>query len=273
MKVSVILSTALCGLVASVNAMPLVGVRAASDANNTDSTPPAMDSQVVRAGSDITNPERNNSSPTMAVTGQGSVDISTDLIRVDVTVSQNLVCDDQFADDCNAGQLQKDVNKKLDKILQLQKSNSGIQSMQTQGLGLTTNYQWINNTQEFTGYKSSVQLVSIVKNSAFGQLIDDLLKNGVKSIDNTQYYITYDQRRDAQKKWLTIATENAVAQADTILGAMGKARTDIKSIEIPYSSDPFVGTQVSPGTSLDESSPVTNGLLTVSYRVKMRVGY
>ena len=51
-------------------------------------------------------------------------------------------------------------------ILQLQKSNSGIQSMQTQGLGLTTNYQWINNTQEFTGYKSSVQLVSIVKNSA-----------------------------------------------------------------------------------------------------------
>lgn len=69
MKVSVILSTALCALVASVNAMPSVGVRAASDANNTDSTPPAMDSQVVRAGSDITNPERNNSSPTMAVTG------------------------------------------------------------------------------------------------------------------------------------------------------------------------------------------------------------
>lgn len=51
-------------------------------------------------------------------------------------------------------------------ILQLQDSNSGIQSMQTQGLGLTTNYQWINNTQEFTGYKSSIQLVSIVKNSA-----------------------------------------------------------------------------------------------------------
>lgn len=38
----------------------------------------------------------------------------------------------------------------------------------------------------------------------FGQLIDDLLKNGVKSIDNTQYYITYDQRRDAQKKCLTV---------------------------------------------------------------------
>lgn len=70
-----------------------------------------------------------------------------------------------------------------------------------------------------------------------------------------------------------IATENAVAQADTILGAMGRARKDIKSIEIPYSSDPFVDAQVTPGTSLDESSPVTNGLLTVSYRVKMRVGY
>lgn len=40
----------------------------------------------------------------------------------------------------------------------------------------------------------------------FGQLIDDLLKNGVKSIDNTQYYITYDQRRDAQKKCLTVYT-------------------------------------------------------------------
>lgn len=57
--------------------------------------------------------------------GQGSVDISTDLIRVDVTVSQNLVCDDQFAANCNAGQLQNDVNKKLNKV----RSGTGVARM------------------------------------------------------------------------------------------------------------------------------------------------
>lgn len=227
----------------------------------------------VRAG-EQTNPERNNSSPTMSVTGQGSVDITTDLLRVDMTVLQYLNCQGKPLENCNAAKLQKDVNKKLENILALQNELDGIESFQTQGLDLGIRYDYVNNTQVFKGYKSTVQLIAIVKNSVVSKFLNELLQRGVKSIDNTQYYITDKQRKDAQKQCLTLATDNAMKQADAILGALGKARTDIKTVDIPYNADPFVSTQVTPGTLLgDSSSPVTNGLLTVSYKVKMRVGY
>jgi hypothetical protein len=34
--------------------------------------------------------------------------------------------------------------------------------------------------------------------------LDKLFQNGVKSIDQTQYYIPFDQRREAQRKCLTV---------------------------------------------------------------------
>lgn len=83
MKVSIIMGSALCALVASVTAMPSVNVRAASGANNVTSPTPTVDTvvdQPLRAGSDITNPERNNSSPTMSVTGVWASSVMTSFL-------------------------------------------------------------------------------------------------------------------------------------------------------------------------------------------------
>lgn len=66
-------------------AAALLLASSAADGAHVTTVRSAVARDAAGSSSDITNPDRNNSSPTMAVTGQGSVDITTvcfDSVRV-----------------------------------------------------------------------------------------------------------------------------------------------------------------------------------------------
>jgi uncharacterized protein len=203
----------------------------------------------------------------LSVSGHGVESIATTLTRVNLGVE---------VQGKTANEVQEAVARKSTAVVTLLKSR-GVEKLQTAGINLNPTYDYTNNRQILTGYTGTNAVTFRIKTDEAGTIIDDAVKAGASRIDGVSFTATESAIATAQKAALRKATEDAQAQAQAVLTALGFQQKEIVGIQINAASAPPRIMQTmqlaKSAISADASTPVVGGEQQVEGNVTLQISY
>jgi uncharacterized protein len=210
--------------------------------------------------------QEKNMPRTLTVSGHGVESIATSLTRVNLGVE---------VQGKTANEVQEAVARKSTAVVTLLKSR-GVEKLQTAGINLNPTYDYTNNRQILTGYTGTNAVTFRIKTDEAGTIIDDAVKAGASRIDGVSFTATDSAIATAQKAALRKATEDAQAQAQAVLTALGFQQKEIVGIQINAASAPpriMQTMQLAKSAASDASTPVVGGEQQVEGHVTLQISY
>ena len=165
---------------------------------------------------------------TITVTGRGSELVPTTLSQVRLGVE---------AQGKTAKEVQQQVAERSNAVVNLLRSHK-VEKLETTGINLSPSYRYENNMQTLTGYMASNTVSFRVETQKAGTIMDDAVKAGATRIDGISFVAPESAIASAQKIALREATQEAQAQADAVLDALGLTKREIINIQINGASAP-----------------------------------
>ena len=203
---------------------------------------------------------------TLTVTGKGVEMVSTSIAEVNLGVE---------IQGKTAEQVQQEVAKRTSAVVDLLKSRN-VEQLQTTGIRLQPNYQYIDNKRNLIGYVATNTVSFQLSTEKVGALIDEAVTAGATRIDGIKFTATVETLAAAQQEALRQATLDAQTQANTVLEALNLTSKEIVAIEVN-------GARIAPperlqsarlsATTADVSTPVIGGEQKVSAFVTLQISY
>jgi len=167
---------------------------------------------------------------TLTVTGEGVENIATSLAEgsLGIEISGR-----------SANDVQKEIAKQTTALIQLLQSRK-VQKLQTTGIQLQPNYDYINNQRNFRGYTGTNSISFRFSTEGIGELLDEAVKSGVTRINGVSFLATDQAIAEAQAKALKKATIEAQSQAQSGLQALNLTARDIVSIQVNGATPPVM---------------------------------
>jgi uncharacterized protein len=180
----------------------------------------------------ITNPamaEQTQMLRTLTVTGQGTETIPTTLSRVQLGVE---------VQGDTAEKVQQEAARRSSAVVDLIRSRN-VTKLQTTGISLSPRYDYSNNgEQKIIGYTATNTISFQVTTDRAGTIMDDAVKAGATRIDGVSFIAEEGAIATAQRQAIREATQEAQAQADAALSALGLSRKEVVSIQVNGASPP-----------------------------------
>jgi uncharacterized protein len=166
---------------------------------------------------------------TLTVTGQGTEIIPTTLSRVQLGVE---------VQGDTAEKVQQEAARRSSAVVDLVRSRN-IAKLQTTGISLSPRYDYSNNgEQKIIGYTATNSISFQVTTDRAGTIMDDAVKAGATRIDGVSFIAEEGAIATAQRQAIREATQEAQAQADAALSALGLSRKEVVSIQVNGASPP-----------------------------------
>jgi len=160
---------------------------------------------------------------TLTVTGQGTEMVPTTLSRVQLGVE---------VQGDTAEKVQQEAARRSAAVVELVRSRK-VDKLQTTGISLSPRYDYSNNgEQKIVGYTATNSISFQVTTDRAGIIMDDAVKAGATRIDGVSFIADEGAIATAQRQAIQEATQDAQAQADAALGALGLARKEVVSIQV-----------------------------------------
>ncbi|OZU87530.1 hypothetical protein CIL03_15670 [Virgibacillus indicus] len=199
----------------------------------------------------------------MTVTGNGSVFVEPDTVRIQLEVQ---------TENESLSQAQQENANTMNQVFQaLQNLGIPTENIQTTGFNITPMYDYIDGEQEFRGYQvTNTITVKVTNIDQAGNVIDTAVSNGVNRVSNIHFSIEDSQKYYQQA--LSKALEDALAKAQTIANSMqlNLNPTPVKIIEQinepPVAYKTFAAAESS-------STPIQPGQININAAVKVKFQY
>ena len=210
-------------------------------------------------------PAQEGQSRTLSVTGQGVEMIETTLAQVSLGVE---------VQGNTAAQAQQEAAQRTSAVVELLRSQD-VENLETTGINLRPRYDYSGNTQRLIGYTASNFVRFQVAIDQAGPIMDDAVNAGATGINGVSFTAEDEAIATAQKVALREATEDAQAQADAVLEALGLNARDIVSIEINQASAPPmpIAQLRAANFAEDATTPVVGGEQHVNASVTLHISY
>ncbi|RMH75901.1 MAG: DUF541 domain-containing protein [Cyanobacteria bacterium J007] len=198
------------------------------------------------------------------VSGQGIVSIPTSLTQVSLGVE---------VQGKTAEEVQQEVARRSSAVVELLRSRN-VEKLETTGIRLNPIYNYTNNRQIISGYSASNIVSFRIATERAGNLLDEAVRAGATRIDGISFVATDEAIAAARQQALRQATEDAQAQADTVLSTLNLTRREIVNIQINASMptpQPLILRESAAVTQ--SSTPVVGGEQQVQANVSLEISY
>jgi uncharacterized protein len=208
-----------------------------------------------------------STSKTITVTGQGTESIPTTLTQVQLGVEVE-------AD--NAEAAQREAARRSAAVVGLLRSRN-VGKLQTTGISLNPRYDYSNNQQKLVGYTATNMVSFRILTDQAGNLLDDAVKAGATRIENVSFVADDAAIATARQQAIREATQDAQAQAQAALSALGLTRKEVVSIQVngaavpPPQPIPYRAARMAADAA--PSTPVVGGEEEVQASVTLQISY
>jgi hypothetical protein len=202
---------------------------------------------------------------TITASGEGTVAIPTTQTQVRLGVE---------IQGKTASEVQQEVAKRSQAVVsRLQERN--VEKLETTGIRLNPNYNYQNNQRRLVGYVGVNTVSFKIPTQQAGSILDEAVNAGATRIDGVSFTATEDAIAQARKQALRAATQDAKAQAETVLNTLELASQEIVSIQINSASAPSPRTFQAEAAraAADASTPVMGGEQEVRASVTLKIRY
>jgi uncharacterized protein len=201
----------------------------------------------------------------LTVSGRGVESIATTQAKVNLGVEVQAK---------TATDAQAEAARKSTAVVNLLKSRN-VDELETTGINLNPVYDYIDNRQTLRGYSATNTVSFKVKTEQAGVIMDDAVKSGATRIDGISFTASDDAIATAQKAALKKATQDAQAQANAVLGALGFQAKEIVSIQVNGASPPprVYADMAFKTTAAREATPVIGGNQNIEGNVTLQISY
>lgn len=198
----------------------------------------------------------------LTVTGEGSVAVETAIatIRLGVSVTGE-----------SATEVQQQVAEQSDSLVK-KLQDLEVSNLKTTGISLYPQYSERGGLR-ITEVRGTNTVQFEVPVAVAGDTLDSAVIAGASQIQSVTFRPTDEDAEAGRNQALALAVEDAIAQADVVLGSLGLERQTIHSIQVNSSSHtpppvPYERTAISAA-----STPVIGGERTISATVTVTVHY
>ncbi|MCU0565140.1 MAG: SIMPL domain-containing protein [Oculatellaceae cyanobacterium Prado106] len=205
---------------------------------------------------------------TITVTGQGSEMIPTTLSRVQLGVE---------VQGETAEKVQQEAAQRSSAVINLLRSRN-VTKLQTTGIYLSPRYDYSpNGDQRIVGYTATNSVSFQTTTDRAGTLMDEAVKAGATRIDGVSFIAADEAIATAQQQAIREATQDAQAQAEAALDALGLNRKEVVSIQINGAATPppifYQGALEARSTADAAPTPVVGGEQEVQASVTLQISY
>lgn len=204
---------------------------------------------------------------TLTVTGRGTEMVTTTLAQVRLGVE---------ARGSTANEVQQEVARRSNSVVALLKSRN-VERLETTGINLSPTYRYDNGNQTLTGYTGSNIVSFRVATEKAGTLLDEAVAAGASRIDGVSFVASDAAIAAAQKNALRAATQDAQAQADAVLSALGLTRKEVVNIQVNQAfappPRPVFSAQAADMAVAKAPTPVIGGDQQVEASVTLQIRY
>jgi uncharacterized protein len=205
---------------------------------------------------------------TLTVTGQGTEMIPTTLSRVQLGVE---------VQGDTAEKVQQEAARRSSAVVELLRSRN-VTKLQTTGITLSPRYDYSNNgEQKIIGYTASNNVSFQVANDRAGTIMDDAVKAGATRIDGVSFIADDSAITTAQRQAIREATQDAQAQAEAALSALGLTRKEVVSVQVNGSTPPppvfYQSEMMARSAAPAAPTPVIGGEQEVQASVTLQISY
>lgn len=159
---------------------------------------------------------------TLTVRGRGVEKIAATLSQVNLGVE---------VQGKTAQEVQKEAARRSQAVVQLLKSRQ-VEKLTTSGISLNPVYSFKNDVRRLTGYNATNTVSFQVATEKAGQILDEAVKSGATRINGVSFIAPDPLISQAKKEALKEATQDAQAQANAVLDALGFSSKEIVGIEV-----------------------------------------
>lgn len=204
---------------------------------------------------------------TLQVTGQGVQTIPTTLTEVRLGVR----IDAETAEEAQ----QQAATRSAAVIEQVRSQN--VEKLQTTGISLSPRYDYSGDRQVLIGYQATNTISFRAPTEIAGGIIDEAVDVGATQIDGVSFVAEDSAIAAARQEALRAAVQDAQAQADTVLTALGLSRQETVNITIGSVSAPppmLVAPREARALSVaDASTPIIGQEQVINAQVTLVIGY
>ncbi|MEC4988834.1 MAG: SIMPL domain-containing protein [Oscillatoria sp. PMC 1068.18] len=203
---------------------------------------------------------------TLTVTGQGKTEIPATIAQVQLGVEVQRE---------TATAVQQEVARRSSALVEFLRSQN-VEQLQTTGINLQPNYDYRDNQRRLIGYIGTNIVSFRISSEQAGRLLDEAVQVGATRIDGINFTANDNAIAVAEKEALRKATQDAQAQADTVLSSLNLAREDIVGIQINGAGTPPIPQPVAnfARVAADESTTaIAPGEQTVRASVTLQISY
>jgi len=205
---------------------------------------------------------------TLTVTGRGVESIPTTIsqVRLGVEVQGR-----------TAEEVQQEAARRTNAVVELLRSRN-VDQLTTTGIYLSPQYSYENGTQELVGYTASNTVSFEIPTEQAGDILDASVSAGATRIDGIGFTAEDEAIAAAQNQALREATQEAQAQADVVLAALGLTRDEVVNIQINGAMPPSPPIPLARAASeqfavADAPTPVVGGEQQVEASVTLQISY
>ena len=165
---------------------------------------------------------------TLSVSGQGIQTIPTTLTEVRLGVAVQAK---------TAAEAQQQAASQSSAVVEYVRSQN-VDKLQTTGISLSPRYDYSGDRQVLIGYEATNTISFRAPTEAAGAIMDEAVKSGASRINGVSFVADDSAIAAARQQALKLAVQDAQAQADTVLSALGLSRQEIVNITIGAVSAP-----------------------------------
>lgn len=203
---------------------------------------------------------------TLSVTGSGIEMIPTTLTEVSLGV---------LVEAETAQAAQQDAASRSTEVVEWLRSQN-VEKLATTGISLNPRYDRVRDRSVIVGYEATNTVTFRLPTEAAGEVMDEAVGRGATTINGVSFVADDAAIAAARSRALESATQDARAQANTVLSALGLSPEEVVNVTIGAVSAPppnanlqrFALESVS-----SQSSPVIGGEQTISAQVTLRIRY
>ena len=171
----------------------------------------------------------DSGSPTVTVGASASVEAAPDLAVVRVAVEAT-------AD--SAEEARSDVAADAERMrAALREAGVPDENVNTEAFNVYPQHDYDGETRELVGYRAvHAYRVGVAPDRA-GEAVDTAVGNGATSVYGVSFELSEEARQELREEALTLAVENARADAETVAAASGASLGDVRSISTSDGGD------------------------------------
>ncbi len=211
----------------------------------------------------------NDSSRILTVEGDGTTAIETTLTEVQLGVE---------VEKETAQQAQQWVAEQSTAVVELLRDRE-VDNLQTTGIRLQPQYNYINDERRLQGYKASNLVSFRLKTDDIGDLLDQAVSAGATRIDSVNFTATDSAIAQAKKDALQSATLDAQEKAEAVLETLNLTSQSVNQIRIDKANSNsirqnhrFMQAQAADAEA-KANSPVIGGKQEVEATVNLEISY